>query len=549
MLKDSKIRLIQKISIIHFFSAFALNCIYILINFLKTINRRTEIRILFFIVIYCIGSACNHEFENSIQPYQKNPNYWQYYKKPILLFGGSERDNIFHWANDGDKLKVHLNTLKKCGGNYIRCAMSSREYTPEGYQWDLLPYPYKKINGKYNLSVWDEIYWDKFHVFLKETKKRGIIVQLEIWDRWNESGNSERRIKGDAGWYDSPYNPENNWSYSWGDSPLLQKGKTAFYNKFHLAAIEKDSLLLPVQQNFVNKVLDEIIDNMFFHVIFQIDNESGIGDESLEPDPYWANYIRHYAMSKKRSYIPYICTSRRFHWPSPYLTTNFQDWENPEIQIPIKNSAFNYCDISQNNGNNGQEHYDNFLWYRCKVHENKIQPINCIKCYHFNWNTGYDFNEGRSSPTDEEAFSKFWRVIFAGGASIRFHRDTPYKPGGLRDGFGLSTEAQIHIKSLQMLTKRINIFKMEPDNTLLSQRTQNEAYCLAESGKQYAVFFTGEGENSVQIDFGNVRRKYKLKWLDINKNKWINSSEIFENRFHVLTPPYFGTQWVAVLIR
>lgn len=90
---------------------------------------------------------------------------------------------------------------------------------------------------------------------------------------------------------------------------------------------------------------------------------------------------------------------------------------------------------------------------------------------------------------------------------------------------------------------------MEPDNTLLSQRTQNEAYCLAESGKQYAVFFTGEGENSVQIDFGNVRRKYKLKWLDINKNKWINSSEIFENRFHVLTPPYFGTQWVAVLIR
>lgn len=77
--------------------------------------------------------------------------------------------------------------------------MSSREYTLEGYRWDMFPYPYARMNGKYNLSVWNEEYWNKFRTFLQETKNRGIIVQVEVWDRWNESGRSDVRIAGMPG--------------------------------------------------------------------------------------------------------------------------------------------------------------------------------------------------------------------------------------------------------------------------------------------------------------------------------------------------------------
>lgn len=94
---------------------------------------------------------------SAIQPYAENPEYWQYKGEPILLFGGSNRDNIFQWANEGTKLTDHLDLLQRCGGNYIRSAMNSREYFSSGYRWDVLAYPYAKVDGKYDLTRWNMI--------------------------------------------------------------------------------------------------------------------------------------------------------------------------------------------------------------------------------------------------------------------------------------------------------------------------------------------------------------------------------------------------------
>ena len=498
----------------------------------------------YFLAMSFIIFACADNENTGIRIYENNPNYWQYNGQPILLFGGSDRDNIYHWADDETRLRDHLDLLEKSGGNYIRCTMSSREYTTEFYRWDILPYPYESKDGKYDLTKWNEVYWNRLRTFLSETKKRGIIVQLELWDRWNEKQSPGTQK---LGWDYSPFNPDNNINYLKKDSPLLNRSVQDFYNGFHFAAVENDSLLLPVQQRYIQKIIDIVIDNGFDHVIFQVDNESGIGDESLEPDPYWANYIREYGRSKNSNHLIYVCTSRRFHWPSVYLTDNFQDWNNPEISVPILNSAFNYCDISQNNGNSGQIHYDNLLWYRSKVHENGARPINHVKCYHFNWPTGADFVRGRTAATDEEAYSKFWRSAFAGAASIRFHRHTPYKPGKLREGFGLTSEAQVHIKSMSLLVEAINIFSMEPANELLSERSDNEAYCLAEPGKQYAVFFTGEGDRSVDISLNSVSQMLSLQWLDINNNKWHDLNPVDGRGKGTLSPPGSGPHWVAVL--
>ena len=489
--------------------------------------------------VSCCGAGND---EGRIQPYVKNPSYWQYAGRPVLLFGGSDRDNIFQWAGDGTKLTDHLDLLRACGGNYIRCTISSREYAPEGYRWDLLPYPFAKVDGKYDLRRWDDAYWSKLRTFLRETQRREIIVQLELWDRWNESGDS-REAK--LGWYYSPWNPNNNVTYDWSDSPLLQEGKTSFYNAFHMAAVAEDPVLLPLERRFVKKIVDEVIDGGFDHVIFQIDNESGIGDDSLEPDPYWARFLREYAKSKRNGFAVYACTSRRFHWPTPRRVLNFQDWSNPEIRVPIVDSAFNFCDISQNNGNCGQEHYDNLFWYRSKVLEHGAQPINHTKCYHFNWPTGTSFHD-RTSPSDAEAGSKFWRAVFGGGASVRFHRHTPTRPGGLREGFGLAPEAQSHIESLGMLVDAIRIFSMEPRNDLLSQRTSNEAYCLAEPGRQYAVFFTGDGDGRVQVDLAASQIPMQLRWLKIAESRWHTETTISRRKDYTLKIPGSG-HWVAVM--
>jgi hypothetical protein len=311
-----------------------------------------------------------------------------------------------------------------------------------------------------------------------------------------------------------------------------------------MAAVARDAVLLPLQQRFVEKILDEVIDGGFDHVLFQVDNESGIGDDTLEPDSYWARFLREYAKSKG-GFEAYVCTSRRFHWPTPRRVTDFQDWTNPEIRVPIINAAFNYCDISQNNGNSGQQHYDNLVWYRSKVLEHGARPINHTKCYHFNWPTGTSFHR-RTSPTDAKAGAKFWRAVFGGGASIRFHRHTPTRPGGLREGFGLAPEAQSHIRSLKMLVDAIHVFSMEPRNDLLSRRASNEAYCLAEPGRQYAVFFTGDSDGHVQVELAASQVPLRLRWLNVSESRWEAETTVSRRKDYTLKAPGSG-HWVAVL--
>ena len=276
-----------------------------------------------------------------------------------------------------------------------------------------------------------------------------------------------------------------------------------------------------------------------------MDNESGIGDETLEPDPYWARFVRRYAKSKGASDV-FVCSSRRFHWPTPYKATTFQDWDNPEVRVPLLNTAFNFSDISQNNGASGQTQYDNILWYRSRVLAQGARPINNVKCYHFNWPIGSSFGKDRTSPTDAEAGAKFWRAVFAGSASIRFHRHTPIRPAGLREGFGLAFEGQRHLRSMREFVDAVHIFRMNPRDDLLSQRVTNEAYCLAEPGQQYAVFFTGEGDGRVEIELIDSGRSFELLWLDVATSCWGLRATISSRQDYMLKTPCCG-HWVAVL--
>jgi hypothetical protein len=491
-----------------------------------------------------VGVQAENEssLENRIQPYHKNPMYWQYKGKPVLLFGGTDRDNIFQWANQGTRLIDELNLLKSCGGNYVRCTISSREYTPTAHRWDLLPYPFKKLpSGKYDLDQWDETYWDKLRTTFQETARRDIIAQVEIWDMWNESGDSEDPVGG-LGWYCTPWNPNNNINYTWEDSPLLQRGKTPFYNPFFNAVLTNDPVLLPYQRKFIGRIIDESLasDN----ILYQIDNESGI---DLAVGDYWARFIYERAGAAHKNV--YVCDSRSLHWPSIYVTTVFQDFENPEIKTIITNpDLYRFCELSQNTGNSRQVQYDNLLWYRSKVKQFGMRPINHVKCYHFNWPTGGEYTKVRTSPSDAEAGAKFWRAVFGGAASIRFHRNSLFKQGGLKDGFGLTPEGQTHMRSMRMFVDAVDLFRMEPDNSILVDRTENEAYALVNPAREYAVYFTGEGDCQVGIDLTAVTQPLTETWLDVMGNVWSTGKTVESGKFHTLSCPNPG-QWVVLLKR
>lgn len=145
--------------------------------------------------------------ENAIQPWKNNPRYWQYKGKPVMLLGASNDDNLFQWPSH--KLIPHLDSMKRIGVNYVRNTMSDRR--DKGFEL----YPFEQLeDGLYDLHLWDDEYWKRFEKFLKETKKRDIIVQIELWDRFDYSQKH---------WLTHPYNPKNNVNYSYDESGLANE--------------------------------------------------------------------------------------------------------------------------------------------------------------------------------------------------------------------------------------------------------------------------------------------------------------------------------------
>ena len=101
-----------------------------------------------------------------------------------------------------------------------------------------------------------------------------------------------------------------------------------------------------------------------------------------------------------------------------------------------------------------------------------------------------------------------------------------------------------------------DIFIMKPHMDLLSSREENEAYCMAEPGKQYAVYFTGTGDRSVEVDLSAVSGKMTQRWLHIHECQWREETIIDGGGLHKLTAPRLsgsfsrvagGTQWAVML--
>ena len=125
--------------------------------------------------------------------WSENPFYWSRNGQPVLLLGGSDEDNLF---ND-PRLWENLDTLQRCGGNYVRCTMSSRD---EGNVW-----PYAKMREQYDLNQFNPEYWSRFKRFLKLAHERDIFVQIEFWATFDF-------YRGE--WLRNPFNPVLNINYT-----------------------------------------------------------------------------------------------------------------------------------------------------------------------------------------------------------------------------------------------------------------------------------------------------------------------------------------------
>ena len=489
------------------------------------------------IMLLCIKPVFANENGNSvsdkeIRVYTENPMYWQYNGMPVLLLGGSSNDNIFQQAFSG--LDEELDTLVSHGGNYIRSVMSSRD---EG---DAYPFYRDEETGLFDLDRWNDDYWLKFEHFLSATQQRNIIVQIEVWATYDFYSRSSHIIDGKTAWERNPFNPDNNINYEESESGLyylFRSNGQEIINPFFNTVLpltepfdfDRRPLVLTHQQKFVDKLLS--ISFKYNHVLYCIDNET-------QADPKWSRYWAQYIREKAEEHHKRVEITEMFDPFDPSggvvegaamqsISTHFFTLRS-NVWVTLEDPEnYSFIEISNHNFQTGQVHFETaqFVWRKIQESE-RLRPVNNTKIY--------GAGEGGWAGSANEAQERFWRNIFAGTASVRFHRP-PY-------GLGNSDLALRNIKSLRMLTDEMDFFNHKPATHLLKNRDENEAYCLAIEGEEYAVYFTGGGEVLLDAEPG----EYELRWLQISTGQW-GGTQTMELPARLKTPS--NDQWAVFLKR
>jgi len=441
--------------------------------------------------------SCSGSGKGRIRIYKDNPRYWEYNGKPVLLLGGSDEDNLF---NNTPLMMKNLDILSRVGGNYIRSTLSWRD---EGN----VP-PYLKSDGLYNLDNFNPEFFNRLGNCCQEAEARDIILQIEIWATFDYYRDN---------WLKNPFNPSNNINYTAKNTSLVTEWdyhparnvQPFFYS---MPKLNNDQVVLRYQEEFVKKVLDVTIS--YPNVLYCLDNETRA---PAEWPIYWGEFIKKEA--ERRGYFVQLTEM----W-DPWDITDKQ--HRTTYEHPI---YFSFTDVSQNNWQEEQTHYDRLIWYRENLAKQKggVRPMNNVKVY---------ARRGGGKPNDVQiSIDRWWQNVFAGCASTRFHRPT--------GGIGLDNTAQKVIRAARVFTSSFNIFACEPKPELLSNREENEAYCLANPGNAYALYFPSGGDVKLEVENGD----YRLRWLDTETASFMEPQTVSVRQYADLKSPNSGKTWLVLL--
>jgi hypothetical protein len=477
----------------------------------KTLYFALMLTGMFLTVISCRTAISDQHIDID----ERSPWYWNYKGETVLLLGGSWQDNLF---NHPGGLEEHLDLIASVGGNYLRNTMSHRN---EGnvFAWK------RDENGLFDLDRFNEEYWNRFENFLRMTYERDMIVQIEIWDPWDMYEDHQSY----GGWSHHPFNPANNTNYTSEESGLPTVisyppvGRTTEHPFFRtIPELDDNKPVLHYQRAYMDKLLS--ISLQYPNILYCIHNETG---ELVEFGDYWADYV---CKKADEADVPVHITDMR-RSENVRSEDHAHIFDNP--------GRYTFVDISQNNAWSGlgQGHYDNILYVRERLSSHP-RPINNNKNY------------GAARHGEEESVARMGRIVFAGAAGARFHRPHPIEdPAMMYEksdfGLGISPRAQKVIKSLRMATDELDIAMMQPRNDLLSDREENEAYLLAEPGRQYALYFPDGG--SAELDMSHSSGQWNCKWINLDRAEWSDSNQVRAGRNVRLLAPGEG-HWMAVLV-
>ncbi len=404
--------------------------------------------------------------DKRIAPSATNRRYWDVSGAPKLLFGGSNTHNLFQWTDR--RLTEHLDLLVECGGNYVRNTMSDRE------EHGIPPFA-AGPDGTFDLDTWSDEYWERLSTFLTETARRGIVVHLTLWDQHDLS---------DALWKVHPWNPACNANY---DAAALPDAKA-----FFRTVDDDNSVVIDYQQRFVDRILDTTLP--YRHVLYNVGNEAWTG---LRWERFWASRIHERAQAAGAG---------------AYVTAMHIAPETTVRSTISHRESFDFADVSQVNqeamGRMGRSHMDSLLLWRSLIPEHDPFPMTIEKVYRGGDRDDHQFG------TTRMAQHRYWRNVFGGCSTVRFHR--PIREGW--GGIGLTEPAQAMVRSMRLFVDAFDVPASTPHNDVIVSDTDDGPYCLARLGVAYAFLFLNGG--SVEFDPWFDLASFRCRWLDVDSSRW-----------------------------
>ena len=429
----------------------------------------------------------------------RNPRYFEYKQKPVFLTGARELEMLPRVGNYPYKQAV--DRLAEAGCNHWRIEMylsdSDREgkrkypivstykswwHNPATGKQEQLDAYRKNAQGKFDLNLFNEPFWNRFQDFCELCAEKGIVLTVEIWSTY-------------AIWATSPFNPKNNINYS-GSLDVGKHGRDAdseFSFVRTVPALGNRPEILKFQKKFAKKVLD--CTWQAGNVLYVCGNENRWPREWVE---YWADYVHKYGKSKGVRLLYTNIPEHVWHRASSGKVEFLFD---PAMEDVLTMDRFDFADMSQLPGGEYPPSkllkYDTVVdWY--KRSKNTPRPITMLKNY---------------IGTDETDVGKKRRDVLtyfmAGAAMSGFHRPWAGECPEGRWNNCAKKMRKVYLSSLEAagqvatFTSGVEFVDTSRRNDLVSR-----GWCLANPGKHYIVYLKKGGESvDVKLEQGSYRYK------------------------------------------
>ena len=457
-------------------------------------------------IVAFAGFVPADEPSKPISLHPRNPHYFLFRGKAVaLVTSGEHYGAVFNGDFDYNRYlqtieRDGLNFTRIFGGEYVEVPGKSfgiqrNDLAPASGRF-IAPWARSQTPGyagggnKFNLDHWNPEYFQRFHDFLAEAGKRGIVVEITLFSAHYDV----------AQWNLSAFNPANDVN-----------GTTAIdWKDLHT---EANGNISGFQDRYARKLVSEA--NGYDNVIFEIQNEP------WSDRPVFSGVINPYLFPPNRDRFPNsidLPDERTMLWQQHIASIIFDE----------ERSMSNHHLISQN--------YANF---RSPVRE--VIPGVSIVSFHYAYPEAATWNYGLGIPIscDETGFlgsgddayrRQAWNFMLSGG-SIFDGLDYSFNVGN-EDGLdtapngpgGGSRRLRHQLRVLLSFLQSLPLTDMHPDAAVVERASGTIPHALSSPGQIYAIYLDGDGPTDVTLDI--PPGDYEQTWIDVKSGRGAQSASV-----------------------